>query len=245
MLAESNFMDDVDGSFAIHLWAGLDIGKISVEAGPRMASADIIKITIKGKSGHGSMPHQTIDAVVAASAVVMDLQSVVSREFSPLDSVVLTIGSFHAGTRYNIIANEAILLGTTRCFKNEIRDMLPEVIERIAKNTAASYRAEATLEYTLGTPPTINNSECSKIAAGSVVKILGEDAVIEMERTTGGEDFSLFLNKAPGVIAFVGMRNEEKGVCYGHHHENFNMDEDALETGTALYVQYALDFLNN
>jgi len=140
MLQEANFMDDVDGTFAIHLWSGLDIGKISVEAGPRMASADIVEITINGKSGHGSMPHQAIDAVVAASAVVMDLQSVVSREFSSLDAVVLTIGSFYAGTRYNIIANKAVLSGTTRCFKNEIRDLLPEVIERIAKNTEITFQ---------------------------------------------------------------------------------------------------------
>ncbi|ABR49091.1 amidohydrolase [Alkaliphilus metalliredigens QYMF] len=245
MLDESNFMDDVDGSFAIHLWSGIEVGKISIEAGPRMASADIFEIIINGKSGHGSMPHQAIDAVVAASAVVMDLQSVVSREFSPLDSVVLSIGSFHAGTRFNIIANKAILSGTTRCFKNKIRDMLPSVMERIVKNTAASYRAEATLKYTPGTPPTINDPTCAKIAAGSVEKILGENGVVEMEKTTGGEDFALFLNKAPGVMAFVGMRNEEKDACYAHHHERFNMDEDALEIGTALYVQYALDFLNN
>lgn len=245
MIEESDFMDNVDSVFGIHLWSDIEIGKVSVEAGPRMASADFFSLKIKGKAGHGSMPHQTVDAVVAASAVVMDLQSVVSREISPLDSAVLTIGSFHSGTRFNIIAGEATLEGTTRCFKPEIREKLPDIIERIAKNTAASYRADASLSYTWATPATINDEECSKIAAGSVEKILGKDGVTKMEKTTGGEDFAYFLEKAPGVLAFVGIRNEEKGACYPHHHDKFNMDEDALEIGTALYVQYAVDFLNS
>ncbi|MGN9165187.1 M20 family metallopeptidase [Tissierellaceae bacterium HCP3S3_D8] len=245
IIEESNFMDEVDGIFGIHLWSDVEAGKVSVEAGPRMASADFFTIDIKGKAGHGSMPHQGIDAVVAASATVMNLQSVVSRELSPLDSATLTIGSFHSGTRFNIIAGDAKLEGTTRCFKPEIRENFPEIIERIAKNTAASYRAEATLSYTWGTPSTINDESCSKIATASVEKLLGKDGVVEMEKTTGGEDFAYFLEKAPGVFAFVGIRNEEKGACYPHHHDKFNMDEDALEIGAALYAQYAIDFLNN
>lgn len=245
IIEESNFMDEVDSIFGIHLWSDVEAGKVSVEAGPRMASADFFTINIKGKAGHGSMPHQGIDAVVAASATVMNLQSVVSRELSPLDSATLTVGSFHSGTRFNIIAGDAKLEGTTRCFKPEIRKKFPEIIERIAKNTAASYRAEATLSYNWGTPSTINDESCSKIATASVEKLLGKDGVVEMEKTTGGEDFAYFLEKAPGVFAFVGIRNEEKGACYPHHHDKFNMDEDALEIGAALYAQYAIDFLDN
>lgn len=243
MIAESDFMDTVDSVFGIHLWSGVPVGKVSVESGPRMASADLFKIKVTGKAGHGSMPHQTVDSVVVASAIVMNLQSMVSREFSPLESVVVSVGSLHSGTRFNVIAGEAVLDGTTRCFNPEIREELPGIIERIAKHTAAAYRAEANLEYTNGTPPTINDEECSKIATGSVEKILGKEGVQLMEKTTGGEDFSFFLEKAPGAIAFVGVRNEETGACYAHHHDKFNMDEDGLEIGTALYVQYAVDYL--
>lgn len=244
MIAESNFMDTVDSVFGIHLWSGVPVGSVSVESGPRMASADLFKIKVTGKAGHGSMPHQTVDSVVVASAIVMNLQSMVSREFSPLESVVVSVGSIHSGTRFNVIAGEAVLDGTTRCFNPEIREELPGIIERIAKHTAAAYRAEATLEYTNGTPPTINDEECSKIATGSVEKIVGKEGVQLMEKTTGGEDFSFFLEKAPGAIAFVGVRNEDTGACYAHHHDKFNIDEDGLEVGTALYVQYAVDFLN-
>lgn len=244
MIAESDFMDTVDSVFGIHLWSGVPVGKVSVESGPRMASADLFKIKVTGKAGHGSMPHQTVDSVVVASAIVMNLQSMVSREFSPLESVVVSVGSLHSGTRFNVIAGDAVLDGTTRCFNPEIRAELPGIIERIAKHTAAAYKAEATLEYTNGTPPTINDEDCSKTATESVEKILGKEGVQLMEKTTGGEDFAFFLEKAPGAIAFVGVRNEDIGACYAHHHDKFNIDEDGLEVGTALYVQYAVDFLN-
>lgn len=237
-------MEGVDSAFGIHLWADLEIGKISVEEGPRMASADIFKIKVKGKGGHGSLPHQGVDAVLVSSAIAMNLQSIVSREVSPLESVVVSIGSINAGTRFNVIAEDAVLDGTCRCFNPEIREQLPEIIERIISNTAAAYRAEATLEYNKAIPVTINNRECSKIAQQSVAKLLGEDGVVTMEKVTGGEDMSEYLNIAPGAIAFVGAGNVEKGITYPHHHGRFNIDEDALEIGTNLYVQYAIDFLN-
>jgi len=244
MMADVDFMSDVDGVFGIHLWSGLDIGKVSVEAGPRMAATDILKIKIKGKGGHGSIPHQTIDAVVAGSAVVMNLQTIVSREVSPHDSVVVTIGAFHAGSRFNIIAHEAILDGTTRYYNPDLAEELPKMIERIAKETARSFRADAELEYIYGTPAVINDAHCSKIAAGSVEKLLGKEGIMELEKSTGGEDISYFFEKAPGVMAFVGSRNPAKEAHYAHHHGRFNIDEDALEIGAALYAQYAVDFLN-
>ncbi|WP_026896149.1 M20 family metallopeptidase [Clostridiisalibacter paucivorans] len=243
-MIEEGCMDGVDGVFGIHLWSDLEYGKISVEAGPRMASADMFKIIVKGLGGHGSLPHQGIDAVVAGSAIVMDLQSVVSREISPLQSAVVSVGVFNSGTRFNVISSSAVLEGTTRCFDPEIRGRFPKVIERIAKNSANSYRAEAQLEYTYGTPPTINTEGASKLATTVVEKLYGTDAVGMMEKVTGGEDFAMYLEKAPGVIAFVGIRNEAKECDYPHHHERFNMDEDALEKGSALYAQYAIDFLN-
>ena len=243
-MIKEGVMEGVDGVFGIHLWSGLSHGTVSVEEGPRMASADLFKINIKGKGGHGSLPHQGVDAVIVASALVMNLQSIVSREISPLEAAVVSVGKIQGGTRFNVIADEAVLEGTTRCFNNKIRGEFPEIIERIAKNTANSYRAEAELEYSLGTPATINEAESSRIATKSVEKLLGKDGVVEFEKVTGGEDFAMYLEKAPGAIAFVGIRNEEKEANYPHHHPRFNMDEDALEIGTGLYAQYAIDFLN-
>ncbi|MGL4862062.1 MAG: M20 family metallopeptidase [Cetobacterium sp.] len=232
----------VDGCFGIHLWSDVPCGKVSVEAGPRMASADLFEIVITGKGGHGSLPHQTVDAVVTASALVMNLQSIVSREISPLESAVVTVGSFNSGTRFNVIANQAVLKGTTRTFNPEIRDNFKNILERVTKGTCETYRATGEVYYTFGTAPCINDKKCSEIATESVKTILGDNGVVKMEKITGGEDFCYFLQQVPGVLAFVGAGNPDKGASYPHHHEKFAIDEDSLEIGAALYAQYTVDF---
>ena len=238
-------IEGVDAILGIHLWADLVTGEVSLESGPRMASADMFKITIKGKGGHGSMPNQGVDAIVAASAIVIGLQSIVSREISPLDTAVVTIGKFHGGERFNVLCDEVLMEGTTRCFNPQVRDKFPVMMERIIKETAKAYRAEGELEYILGNPPVINNSQISKIASQAVINNFGEGSVIKLEKITGGEDFAFYAQEVPGVMALVGARNESKGAMYPHHHKKFNIDEDALIIGTTLYSQFALDFLGN
>ena len=244
-MIEEGAMEDIDSVFGIHLWSNIDTGKISVEEGPRMASADWFKINVKGKGGHGSAPHECIDALVVASSIVMNLQNIVSRQANPLDPLVLTIGMINSGSRFNVIAENATMEGTTRCFNPELRKQLPEMMEKIINNIASGYGADASLEYNFILSPTINDKACSNIAQKVASKIVGEEGVINFEKITGGEDFSFFLEKAPGALAFVGCRNEEKCACYSHHNGNFNIDEDALEIGTKLYVNYAIDYLNS
>ncbi|MGB4438699.1 MAG: amidohydrolase, partial [Sedimentibacter sp.] len=238
-------LDGVDEVFGMHVMGNFPTGKIAIGAGARMASADIFKITVKGKGGHGSMPNLGIDAVLAASAVVMNLQSIASREVSPMDTVVVSVGKFISGTRFNIIADEAVLEGTTRCFSYEVRENLPSMMERIAKSTAASYRAEAQLEYNFLTAPTINDEISTERAKKSIEKIMSKDAIMDMPKMAGSEDFSEYLEKVPGAFAIIGTANEEKDTCYSNHHAKFNIDEDMLEHGVALHVQYAVDFLND
>ncbi|PAB59618.1 M20 family metallopeptidase [Anaeromicrobium sediminis] len=243
-MIEEGVMEDVDGIFGIHVWNDMEVGTISVEAGPRMASAGIFKINIIGKGGHGSMPNQGVDAAVVGSAIVMNLQSLVSREISPLDPAVVSVGIFNAGTRFNVIAGEAYLEGTTRCFSMEVNDAFEEMITRIAGNTAKSYRAKALVDYKQLVIPTINDPEMASIAEGAVKEIRGSDALKTYKQTTGGEDFSFFTQKAPGAFAFVGSKNEKKLEYFPHHHSKFDIDEDALEIAAALYSQFAIDFLN-
>jgi len=243
MMIKGGAIEGVDAILGIHLWADLAVGKVSVEAGPRMAASDRFKITIRGKGGHGAMPHQGVDAIVAASAVVMNLQSIVSREIGPLEPAVVTIGKFHGGERFNIINEEVLMEGTTRCFNLQVRDKFPIMIERMIKETAKAYRAKGELEYILGAPPVINNFQISQIASQAVTKNFGEESVVKFEKVTAGEDFAFFAQEVPGVFAFVGARNEKKGANYPHHHRKFNIDEDALVIGTSLYSQFVLDFL--
>lgn len=243
-MIDDGALDGVDGIFGMHIWADVPVGKVSIEPGPRMASADWFYINVKGKGGHGSQPENCIDAVVASSAIVMNLQSIVSRETKPSSPLVLTVGMLNSGTRFNVIAEDGYMEGTTRCFDPELRKQLPVMMERVIKNTAEAYRAEATLDFDFAVAPTINDSQCAEIGQGSVEKILGKEGNYHFEKLTGGEDFAHYLEHVPGAIAFLGCRNEEKGCCYAHHNGKFAVDEDALETGAALYAQYAVDFLN-
>ena len=244
VIEESKITDSIDAAFAIHLWQGIPVGKISLESGARMAAADLFSIKVKGKSGHGSMPHETIDAVVVASAIVMNLQHLVSRNTNPLDTLVVTVGKLTAGTRHNIIAGEALLEGTIRSFSDEVWKKVPEQIERVVKNTAAAYDAEAEIDLVRATPPLVNNQDISNILKISAEKLYGEEVVTKYEKTPGGEDFAYFTQAVPGALAFVGIRNDEKGINSPHHNETFDMDEEALEMGANLYAQFAIDFLN-
>jgi amidohydrolase len=243
---DAGYLKGLDGCFGIHLWADLPVGKISVDAGCKMASTDIFRLTITGRGGHASMPNQGIDAMVAAAAVIQNLQTIVSREVSPLEPCVVSIGSLTAGTRYNVIADTAIIEGGARAFNPEIRENFPQIIERIASNTARAFRAEAKLEFGIwpGTPPLINPVEGSAFAQKIVVKLFGESALGEMRPVMGGEDFAAFMQKVGGVFAFVGCGNDKKDCSYPHHHGKFNIDEDALKMSAAFYAQYALDFLS-
>lgn len=238
-LIKEGVLDDVDGLLGIHLWSGVKTGNVSVEEGPRMASGDSFKIKITEKKGHNA-----VDLIAAGSAIVRDLQSIVSRETSPLKPSVVSVGVFNSDTNLNATTKKVILEGTVRCYSYKIRADFPKMLERISKNTANTYNAEAELEFNEGVPPTINNPYCSAIAKKSVEKILSKDAVFKLEKTTGGEDLSYYLEKVPGLIAFVGSCNKEKKTDFPHHNGNFNIDEDSLVHGAGLYVQFALDFLN-
>ena len=243
MMIKGGAIEGVDAILGIHLWADLAVGKVSLESGPRMASVANFKITIKGRGGHGSMPHQGVDAIVAASAAVMDLQSIVSREINPLDSAVVTIGKINGGEARNILCDKVTLDGTTRCFNNQIVDKFPAIMERVVRKTSEAYRAEGKLEYIIVSPLLINDINLSNISSQALIKNFGEEIIVKLEKIMAGEDFTFFAQEVPSVFAFVGARNEKKGANYPHHHRKFNIDEDALVIGTSLYSQFALDFL--
>ena len=243
-MIKDGVMEGVDGIFGIHIWNDVETGKVSVEAGPRMASAGMFKVYITGKGGHGAMPHQTVDASVVASAIVMNLQSIVNREINPSDTAVVTVGMIRSGSRWNVISGEAYMEGTTRCYSMEVNNAFEGQIRRIVEMTAQAYRAEARMEYTQMTIPTINDPMMSAIAAESVKKIAGEEGLVTFEKTSGGEDFAFFSEYAPSTFAFVGSKNTAKLDYYPHHHPKFDIDEDALGVSAGLYTQFALDFLS-
>lgn len=234
---------ECDNLMAIHIFPYLPVGTISVEEGPRFTSADTIKIKVIGKGGHGSMPHQAVDPIMAAAHVITSLQTIASREINPNETCVVSICTVHAGTLSNIIPNDVQLTGTVRTFNPKVREQLPEIIERIIKNTCSSFRASYEYEFIHGTPATINEKKSSERAERAVKKILGEKGLIKYEKTPGGEDFAWLLEKIPGYLAFVGCRNEEEYI-YPLHHEKFGIDENGMINGAALFVQYVLETQN-
>jgi amidohydrolase len=236
-------LDGVDAIFGLHLWNYVEAGKVSIEAGPRMASVGIFNIHIKGKGGHGSMPDQGVDAIVVGSSMVMNFQSVISREISPLDPAVLTIGIFNSGTRFNVLPGEAYLEGTTRCFSMEVNDSFKGRIERIMNSTAAAYRAEAVLDFKDFVLPTINNAALAEVAQAAMAKHVGADRVIKIEQTTAGEDFSFYSKKVPALFALVGCKDMKKVETFPHHHPKFDIDERALKTAASVYAAFAVEFL--
>ena len=241
---DHGILDDVDAVFGLHTWGTLEAPYLCVDGGRRMASTDNFTIKIKGLKAHGAAPHLGHDAIVAASAVVMALQSFVSRENDPLNPLVQTVGKFHGGNMYNTICGDTELEGTIRTFSNELRNKLKEELTAIVSNTAAAYGCTAEIEIRHMHPAVINDyNELNEIARNAALKLYGEDGIRSMESLMSGEDFSLYMEKVPGFFGFVGAHNEAKGLVHSNHHEKFTADEDALERGSALTAQFASDYL--
>ena len=243
LIEKGDLFNRVDNFFGAHVWSGLETGKVSVEAGQRMAACDRFEMTITGVPGHGATPDLTVDATVCTAALIMNLQTLVSREFSPLDAVVLTIGTIQSGTRFNVISGEAKLEGTIRYFTHEIAAEIEEKVRRLLDHTTAAYRATGEMVYHRLTPPLINDDASSRIAIKAARATLGEDSVALLPKTAGSEDFAFYLKGKPGAFGFIGTRNEALKTDFPHHSGWFNVDESALKYGSALYAQYALDYL--
>ncbi|MDR7080534.1 amidohydrolase [Neobacillus niacini] len=243
-LVKQGAMEGVDNVFGIHIWSQMPANKVACSPGPSFASADLFRVTFKGRGGHGAMPHACIDAAVVASSFVMNVQTVVSRTIDAQQPAVLTIGKMVVGTRFNIIAENAVIEGTVRCFHPETRDHIETQLQHYADQVAAIYGATAKVEYTRGTQAVINEEYSAKLVQKVAVESFGSDAIYNEKPTMGGEDFSEYLVQAPGSFALVGSGNPEKDTEWAHHHGKFNIDEDALATGAELYAQYAWAYLN-
>lgn len=242
-MVEQGAVEAVDEVFGIHIWSQIPTGAVACNPGPSFASADIFKVHFKGQGGHGAIPEDCIDAAVIASSFVMNVQSVVSRTIDPQQPAVVTIGKMIVGTRFNIIAENAEIEGTVRCFDAATRDHIEKQLEVYAANTAAIYGGTATVEYIRGTQAVINGEESALFVQQVASEAFGEASLYKEKPTMGGEDFSFYLDEVPGSFALVGSGNSEKDTEWAHHHGKFNIDEEAMATGAELYAQYAWAYL--
>jgi len=235
-------LDDVDAIFGQHIWHDLDAPLFSADSGVRMASVDNFTIEVEGISCHGSNPSGGIDAIVVASAIIMNLQSIVSRNNDPLNPLAVTVGTISGGQRFNIIANKVVMEGTTRTHSREMRRQTEPMIRRIVEGTAATYGAKATLKYDAYAAPVINDHEdLNEIARNACIKLYGEDALGTLPKMMGSEDFAYYMEKVPGIFCFLGSHDEVH--CYGNHNDHYDVDESVLKRGSAMHAQFAVDYL--
>ncbi len=241
-MIEAGVMENpkVDYSIGCHVWPDLPEGTIGVKGGPLMAAMDRFDIKIIGKGGHGAMPHLCIDALEVGTQVVGALQRVVSRQMKPLIPAVVTVGSFHAGTAFNVIPREAEMCGTTRTFDREVWLSWPERVEKIVRGVCQSMGADYTLKYTQGYPPLINNEVMAGIVSKCASEVVGVKNVFEPEPTMGGEDMAFFLEKSQGCFFFLGVGFEG---CSGVHNSKFTVNEPILLTGIEIFAKTALHLL--
>lgn len=244
MMKKTGVCDGVDGAFAMHIWSEVDAGTISCEPGPRMANTDWFRIDVEGTSCHGAMPQRGADAIIAAAEIVNGLQTIVSRDLSPYEPAVVTVGELHGGTARNVIAGSAYLTGTVRTYSDATHDIMPTLIERICTHTAMALGAEAKLtDYTIANYKVDNDAQASERCRQAIVKVLGEQGVGSYRGTMSGEDFSEYLHEVPGVLAFVGCRNPAIGATWAQHSCYYKVDETVLAKGSMTAAQYTVDFL--
>jgi amidohydrolase len=236
--AADGVLDGVDAAFGLHLWNQLPVGKVGVNRGALLAAVDEFSIEVEGRGGHGASPHETADPIVAAARIVEALQTVVSREISPLDPAVVTIGSIHGGTAFNIIPSSVRLTGTARSFTEDAGKALPEKMARVVRGTAEAAGVKARLDYRRVNRATVNDREMAELVIETACEFVGEENVDSETRTLGGEDMSVFLSRVPGCFFFVG--SAPAGGHRPHHSPDFDIDERSLAIGTALFEAVAL-----
>lgn len=235
-------LEGVDAVFALHIGPGADAGKIGFMEGVSSANSDRLRITITGKGGHAAYPHSAIDAVVVAGHVIVALQQIVSRQVGPTQSAVVTIGAVHSGTKGNIIAETAELIGTVRTLDKAVREAMPGRIERLVTGVCEAFGATGVVEYGSGYPSCVNDPRAVALARQAAVLAMGEENVFEHEVAMGGEDFSYMMQVAPGCMGRLGSAVPSTPVSerYPLHNPRMFVDESALGGGVGFYVALAL-----
>lgn len=240
-LVQAGVMDEVDGVFGLHLWQPVDKGLVAAKSGPLMAGTDEFTITIHGRGGHGSMPHDTIDPVVIAAHLITQLQTVVSRRINPLSPAVVSIGKVQAGEAFNVIPDKATLSGTVRYFDRAVGEQAQHWIRKITEGLCEGFSATCSIDYTPGDPPVINDEWMNRIVVQSAIAAVGEERVTVASPSMGGEDFSYYLQRKRGAYFFVGMGGDVSQ--YPHHHPRFDIDESVMPYAAHILAGSALRFL--
>jgi len=236
-LVEEGFFEKypVDAVYGMHNWPGLDVGKFAIRSGPVMASYDVFDITINGKGGHAAAPHNSVDPIVIAGHVIVALQTISSRQTSPLDSVVVSITRVHAGDSYNVIPETAHLSGTVRTFHQDVQDNVIAQINQIAEAICNAFGASVEIEYQQRYPSTINTETETEHSVLAALEVVGDDNIIcNNPPSMGSEDFSFLLNESKGCYVSIG-----NGHSASLHNPHYDFNDDILPIGASYWVRLA------
>lgn len=250
IMIEDGAMEGVDAVFGQHIGTIIDreapAGTIIAVPGCCMASFDRFVIKVKGKGCHGSSPEKGVDPINIASHIVISLEEIIAREIAATKAAVTTVGSIHGGNVYNVIPETVMIEGTIRALEEEVRQYQAKRIQEIACGVAETFGGTAEVEMDWGAPPVVNHDEMTKLAQEAAKNVVGEEHVIVSlpAPNMGGEDFAYYLQKAPGAFCFLSSSNAEKHTDIPHHNPKFNIDEDVLYKGSALFVDIVERFLN-
>lgn len=244
LLIRDGVLDNIDRVLGLHLSSDLPTGQVGTIIGPATANADHFTINIEGRGGHGSQPEKAIDAIPVAAELVTAIQSIVSRNVSPRHAAVVTIGTLHSGSNFNIIAPRAVLTGTVRTFDLEERQKIRERLNTLVTHVTAAHDAQGTLTYREGYPSVINTRFETEIAERVISRIMGPTSLVHPEPLMAGEDFSYYLEERSGTFLNLGCRSTKEGAIYPHHHPKFTLDEMSLPVGVSILMATALEFLS-
>ncbi|WP_461204801.1 M20 metallopeptidase family protein [Clostridium sp. DL1XJH146] len=236
----------VDAAIGAHVWPSIKAGEIGVKYGDMMAAGDMFTLKIKGKGAHGAEPHKSIDPISISVQVYLAFQAILSRRINPIDTAVITVSMFNAGSAHNIIPQTSDIEGTVRTFNEETRDNIIEMMDSSIKGITEANGADYEFYYRKGYPAVVNNDEIVSVVEKAGREILGNNKVVIMnEPTMAAEDFSYFTHKVPSAFFIVGTYNKEKSLVNELHNANFNIDEDILNKASAVMAKCALNYLNN
>ena len=242
-MIEGGCLDGVEAIFGAHLTTQLPLGTLGIRAGAAMASADVFKITVRGRSGHGARPHQAVDALLAGTEIVGQLHRIVSRRIDPLQPAVLSIGIFQSGTSCNVVADSARIEGTVRAFDEEVRARIEEEIRTVVRGVCEAAHAGFEVEYERGYPCLVNHERETLAVRQAAAGHLPEIAVVENKPKMSTEDFAFYLQKVPGAFYNIGARNADPRTHYTNHHPKFDFDESAMLVSGKLFLSLAARYL--
>lgn len=248
LMIQEGILDNpkVDGFIGLHVSEDVDCGKVQVKEGMFNAASNPFKITVKGKGAHGANPNLSVDTIVITSHIILALQDIVSREISPHNPTVITIGSIHGGTAKNIIPEETTIEGIIRTVNNKDREFIKKRVKDIVNGICTSFRAKAEIEIIEGYPSLFNNKEMTNKLKDIAENILGYDNVLRKKQVSlGVESFSYFANERPSVYYYLGTRNINKNTDEPAHGNYFDVDEDAIPIGVALQCSFIYDYLTS